>query len=148
MLVLACCPISTKPLPEPVLTSHPRTLLSTPEEHFITFLYPHSTKLKSVCPSIRPSVCPSVDRIVSALYLLKYSLDPFHIYTSYPATSEGVLHVTFCSKLKNLKFCNLDFVLFWLGIQYELVMWVIMGWGVYPQNKGILVVIVGIILPF
>ena len=34
------------------------------------------------------SVCPSVDRIVSALYLQQYSLDPFHICTSYQATSE------------------------------------------------------------
>ena len=29
------------------------------------------------------SVCPSVDRIVSALYLQQYSSDPFHICTSY-----------------------------------------------------------------
>ena len=36
----------------------------------------------SVCPSARPSVCPSVDRIVSALYLQEYSSDPFHICTS------------------------------------------------------------------
>ena len=34
------------------------------------------------------SVCPSVDRIVSALYLQQYSSDPFHICTSYQATSE------------------------------------------------------------
>ena len=33
-------------------------------------------------------VCPSVDRIVSALYLQQYSSDPFHICTSYQATSE------------------------------------------------------------
>ena len=44
-----------------------------------------STKLKgrilvSPCPSIRLSIRPSVDRIVSAPYLLQYSLDPFHIY--------------------------------------------------------------------
>ena len=34
------------------------------------------------------SVCPSVDRIMSALCLQQYSPDPFHIYTSYQATSE------------------------------------------------------------
>ena len=45
------------------------------------------------------SVCPSVDRIVSALYLLQYSPDPFHIYTSYQANSEGVLCVKFFSKI-------------------------------------------------
>ena len=37
----------------------------------------------SICPSVRPSICPSVDGIVSALYLHQYKLDPFHIYTSY-----------------------------------------------------------------
>ena len=39
---------------------------------------------------VRLSVCLSVDRIVSALYLQQYSSDPFHICTSYQATSEGV----------------------------------------------------------
>ena len=39
---------------------------------------------------VHHSVCPSVDRIVSALYLQQYSSDPFHICTSYQATSEGV----------------------------------------------------------
>ena len=37
---------------------------------------------------VRLSVCPFVDRIVSALYLQQYSSDPFHICTSYQATSE------------------------------------------------------------
>ena len=68
---------------------------------------PASTKLKggytgftlAVCPSVRPSV----DRIVSALYLQQYSSDPFHICTSYQATSEGVSHVMFLSKLKKFE---------------------------------------------
>ena len=67
---------------------------------------PASTKLKggytgitlSVCPPVRPSVCPSVDRIVSALYLHQYSSDPFYICTSYQATSEGVSRVMPVSK--------------------------------------------------
>ena len=42
---------------------------------------------------VRLSVCPSVDKIVSALYLQEYSSDPFHIRTSYQATSEGVSRV-------------------------------------------------------
>ena len=50
------------------------------------------------------SVCPSVDIIVSALYLQQYSSDPFHICTSYQATWEGVSRVMPVSKLKNLKF--------------------------------------------
>ena len=53
------------------------------------------------------SVCPSVDGIISALQ--QYSPDPFHIYTSYQATSEGVSHVKVFdfSKLKNLKFSQI-----------------------------------------
>ena len=53
---------------------------------------------------VRLSVCPSVNRIVSALYLQEYSSDPFHICTSYQATSEGVSRVMPISKFKNLKF--------------------------------------------
>ena len=81
---------------------------------------------------VRLSVRPSVDRIVSALYLQQYSSDPFHICTSYQATSEGVWRVMPVSKFKNLKFlrifkiCNFDFVIFWLGIQYDSMVWVIM----------------------
>ena len=59
---------------------------------FSIVIPPASTKLKggilvSPCPSVRLSICPSVDRIVSALYLQQYSSDPFHICTSYQATS-------------------------------------------------------------
>ena len=114
---------------------------------------PASTKLKggysgitlSVCPSVSPSVCPSVDRMVSALYLQQYSSDPLHIYTSYQATSEGVSRVMPVSKFKNLKFrwifkiCNFDFVFFWLGIQYDSMVWVIMrgggGGGVSSERR-------------
>ena len=87
---------------------------------------PHSTNLK-VGILVTMSVCASVDRIVSALYFLQYWPDLFHNYTSYQTTSKVVYSVKFLSKLKNLKFwqiletCNFDFVLFWLGIQYELV---------------------------
>ena len=49
------------------------------------------------------SVCPSVGRIMSALYHQQYLLDPFHICTSYQATSEGVSRVKYVSKLKKLK---------------------------------------------
>ena len=97
------------------------------------------------------SVCPSVDRIVSALYIQQYSSDPFHICTSYQATSEGVSHVMFVSKFKKLKFwwnvsiCNFDFV-FWLGIQYDSIVWVIMRRRGYPQNAGVLVQSVCIIV--
>ena len=162
---------------------------------------PASTKLKGGYTGITLFVCPSVDRIMSALYLqhtpwwrhqmetfssllaicagnslvpsefptqkpvtrsfdVSFDLplnkqlskhlwgwwfetlsgplwrhsnasDPFHICTSYQATSEGVSRVMPVSKFKNLKFwrifkiCNFDFVFFWLGIQYDSTVWVI-----------------------
>ena len=57
---------------------------------YAPYYTPASTKLKGGYTGFTLSVCPSVDRIVSALYLQKYSLDPFHNCTSYQATSEGV----------------------------------------------------------
>ena len=76
------------------------------------------------------SICPSVDRVVSALYQLQYLPNPFHIYTPYQATSEGVscVWIFFFSKLKKnwsfgkfFKFVTLTLSCwFWLGIQYEL----------------------------
>ena len=63
---------------------------------FVLFIPPASTK----CTGITLSVCPSVDRIVFALYLQQYWSDPFHICTPYQATSEGVSHVMPVSKLK------------------------------------------------
>ena len=110
---------------------------------------PASTKLKrgytgftlSVCPSVRLSICLSVDRVVSALYLQQYLLDPFHICISYQAILEGVLREMFVSKCKKLnfgaffkfvtfvcKFVICNFVFFWLGIQYDSIVWVIMRW--------------------
>ena len=68
---------------------------------------PASTKLKGGYTGITLSVCPSVDRTVSALYLQQYSSDPFHICTSYQATSEGVSRVMPVSKFKNLNFVTL-----------------------------------------
>ena len=55
---------------------------------------------------VRPSVRPSVGRILSALYLPQHSSDPSYIFTCYQATSEGVSHVRLVSKFKNLKFCT------------------------------------------
>ena len=83
----------------------------------------------SVCPSLRLSVAPSVCgqncvRTVSSTILTKP--DPFHIYTF---THFGI-------------FCNFDFVLFWLGIWYESIVWVNMRWRGYSQNASILVALV------
>ena len=72
--------------------------------------------------SLRPSVRPaSRVRSVAPTVLV----DSFHIYTSYQATSEGLLCVKCLVKFLNLNFwqffkiCNFDFVLFWLGIWCE-----------------------------
>ena len=52
------------------------------------------------------------------------------------------------AKFQNLKFWqffkirNFDFVLFWLGIWCESLVWVIMGWRGVSQNAGVLVVLV------
>ena len=96
-------------------------------------------------PSARLSVRPSVPHPVSVLWHLQFWLDPLHIYTSYQATSEGVSRVKFLAKFKNLyfwqffKICNFDFVLFWLGIWCESLVWVIMGQRGVSQNAGVLV---------
>ena len=84
------------------------------------FISPASTKLKGgILVSLCPSVCPSVDRIVSAVYLQQYSSDPFHNCTSYQATSEGVSRVKFVSKFTNFgkffKLVSLTFSSFDLG---------------------------------
>ena len=42
--------------------------------------------------------------VIMRLYLQEYSSDPFHICTSYQATSEGVSCVMPVSKFQNLKF--------------------------------------------
>ena len=64
-----------------------RTLLSISFENCVSaFVIPRaSTKLKGGYTGITLSICPSVDRIVSPLYLQQYSLDPFsylHILSS------------------------------------------------------------------
>ena len=67
------------------------------------------------------SVRPSVPHPVSTLLRLQLWLDPFHIYTSYQVTSEGVLHVKFQAKFESLHFwqflkiCNLTLSYFDLG---------------------------------
>ena len=93
---------------------------------------PPFNEVEKVYNGITLSVCPSVERIVSALYLQQYSWDPFYICTSYQATSEGVLRIMLVLKFENFKFwqicqiCNFDFVFFWLGIRYDSMVWVIM----------------------
>ena len=56
---------------------------------------------------VRLSVCPSVDIIVSALYLQQCLSDPFHICTSYKATSEGVSCIKIVSKFLQVFYVTL-----------------------------------------
>ena len=93
---------------------------------------PDSLAIRGVC-GFTLCVCLSVDGIMSALCLQQYLLDPFHIYPSYQANLECVLRVKsffFFFFLQNSKiwiFDNFGFVLFWLGIHNESIVWVIMG---------------------
>ena len=63
----------------------------------------------------------------------------FISYTSCQATSESVSHANLSKILKIRifgKFLKFHFVLFWLGIWYESIVWVIMGWrGVFPEGR-------------
>ena len=107
--------------------------------------------------SVHPSVCPSVrpaSRVCSvAPTVLVGSISYLHIWSS------NVIRYVLCKvtckirKFEFFKICNFDFVLFWLGIWCESLVWVIMGqcvcvWGGgggggegrgYFQNTGVLV---------
>ena len=54
--------------------------------------------LVSLCPSVRPSI----PHLVSAPQHLQFWLNPFHIFTNYQSTSEGVSHIKFLAKFQNL----------------------------------------------
>ena len=68
----------------------------------IFYYTPASTKLKGGYTGFTSSVCPSVRLWTESCQ--QYLLDPFHICTSYKATSQGVWCVKFVSKFKYLKF--------------------------------------------
>ena len=67
---------------------------------------PHRTKLLGggvyLFHSVRLSVRPTSR--VRSVAPIQFLLDPFHIYTTYRATSEGVFHVKFVAKFQNLNF--------------------------------------------
>ena len=84
--------------------------------------------LVSPCPSVHLSICGQ-NRVHSvSSTILVQSISYLHALSIW----EGVLRVMFVSKFKKLKFwrilwiCNFDFVFFWLGIQYDSIVWVIM----------------------
>ena len=103
----------------------------------------HSIHL-SVHLSIRLSICPS--RILCPLCRAYSSCWIYVIFIHLIKQLQKVCKVT--CKILNLNFwqffkiCNFDFVLFWLGIWCEPLVWIIMGWWGVSQNAGVLVVLV------
>ena len=104
----------------------------------------------SIHPSVRPPVCLSVcgqNRVRSVTStILVGSISYSHILSS---NFRRCVACNVCFKIwkfemftQILWICNLDFVFFWLGIQYDSIVWVIMRRLGYPQNEGILVVLV------
>ena len=105
-----------------------------------------------VSPSVCPSICPSVP----------YPMSTSHVHSVAPTVLVGsILYLYILSsefrrcvacrvscKVWKYEFLpifqnrNFDFVLFWLGIWCESLVWVIMGWWGGSQNAGILVVLV------
>ena len=108
----------------------------------------------SVCPSSRLSVRPSVRlsvcgknrvRSVSSTILIG-SISYLHILFSnfrrYVACNACFKIQKFGEFWRFFLICNFDFVFFWLGIQYDSMVWVIMRRLGHPQNPGVLVVLV------
>ena len=99
-------------------------------------LYPPSSEVEggtlvsscpSVCPYVRRSVCPSVCRQNCVRFVSYTILTGYISYLQiFYTTSWVVSCVNFVSQFEKMKFCrilkicNFDFVLFGLGIQYEL----------------------------
>ena len=121
---------------------------------WIYYYTPRTTKLlggyigftPSVCPSVRPASVPRPSRIPCPLCSF-YSSGWIHfIFIHLIKQLQKVCRVQ--KFLQNLKFwhflkiCNIDFVLFWLGIWCESLVWVIMGRRGVSQNAGVLVVLV------
>ena len=123
------------------------------EVHYCSLfvIHPTSTKLKGGYAGFTLSVCPSVDRVLSALYLQQYWLDSSDFAHLIKQFQKVCWVYSLFLKFKNLKFlqslliCNFFFVFFWLGIQYDSIAWVIMKWRGYPQKAGILAVLVALI---
>ena len=101
------------------------------------------TKLTSNSHDIYTHRFNEVERAVYWFHLVRLWTEscPLYIFNN-----TRQIHFTF--HISNLIFwqvfqnCSFDFVFCWLGIQYDSIEWVIMRrWG-YPQNTGVLVVVV------
>ena len=102
----------------------------------------------SVCPSIRPASVPRPSRIPCLLcsaYSSGGSISILYILSSNFRRCDAckvsckILKFEF---LAFFKICSLDFVLFWLWIWCESLVWVIMGRRGVSQNASVLVVLV------
>ena len=56
--------------------------------------------------------------------------------------SSSSFYLDFENHVRSVIFSVLDQLFFWLGIQYGPIVWVIMRWRGYPQNAGVVVVLV------
>ena len=96
--------------------------------HFISFfIISPLNEVEWVYTGFTMLVCPSVDRIVSGVYLPQYWPHSFHIYTAYQQTSESVLWFECCETFQNLNFRNFfKFAHFTLSCVH--VMWKVKSW--------------------
>ena len=117
------------------------------------FYTPASTKLKGgILVSRRPSVCPSVclsvcghNRVRSVTSTILAGCIPYlHIVSS---NFRGCVACNAVCKIIKFYFwqifqmCNFDFVLFWLGIWYVSITWVITGRQGYSKKAGVVVIL-------
>ena len=114
-----------------------------------SWLYPTHNEVVwgGILVSHRPSVCPSC---IPCPLCSAYISGWIHfIFIHLIKQLQKVCRMqSFLQNFKNLNFwqfskiCYFDFVLFWHGIWYESVVWVIMEWWGVSQNAGVLVVLV------
>ena len=117
-------------------------LLIRPAITFALLCAPHNEVVGGYIgfhPSVRP-----VSRVYSvAPTVLVGSISYLHILSS--NFRRSVACKVYCKIFLFFLICNFDFVLFWLGIWCESLVWVIMGRRGVSQNAGVLVVLVNLI---
>ena len=100
----------------------------------VLYLYPHTTKLLGVywCHPVRPSGGASRFRCpLCCAYSSRYILS---------CNFRKCVARNLFARFQNLNFwqifknCSFDFVLFWLGVWCELLVWVVMGWWGYLRT--------------
>ena len=111
----------------------------------VMLLYPpHNEVVGGILVSLRPSVCPMS---VPCPLCSFFSSGWIHfIFIHLIKQLQKMSRAKFLAKFQNFKFCQFfkicNFVLFWLGIWCESLVWLIMGRRGVSQNAGVLVVLV------